>query len=313
MKKLAKKMLAEMAARLPWGARKAILDRFGHEQGYLSLIAELAHRGITGILATGEYGTIQSAVGDYAIFETYARTGKWASSTNDLIATFFGEGGGTYLDIGANIGLTTIPAAQNPSVSVFAFEPDPTNFANLRENIARNCPHKNVVLHELALYRERAELVFELAKENLGDHRLRIGSGSAGYFGEDKRSTIVVQAAPLDEVVDEIRPPLAVKIDTQGAEPYVIEGGSHTLASAEMILLEWSPYHLRRLGGNPNAIIEFAKNHFSLGALSEGEGTMGALTDISEVVGAMESLLEKSANDKRFHKYADVLLRKSRK
>jgi FkbM family methyltransferase len=59
---------------------------------------------------------------------------------NSLFSNFFqANDGGTYLDIGANIGLTTIPIAQLPDVQCIAFEPAPENFRNVQANVRANC------------------------------------------------------------------------------------------------------------------------------------------------------------------------------
>ena len=52
--------------------------------------------------------------------------------------------------MGANIGMTVISVARNPLVRCVAFEPEPTNFANLFANIATNCPYRNVVSDQIA-------------------------------------------------------------------------------------------------------------------------------------------------------------------
>lgn len=84
------------------------------------------------------------------------------SATNipdEFFCDFFTRAGsGTYLDIGANIGLTTIPVAQNPRVACKAFEPAPHNFRYLSHNVAANCPHGNVDLFNLALFDRRATM-----------------------------------------------------------------------------------------------------------------------------------------------------------
>jgi FkbM family methyltransferase len=63
-----------------------------------------------------------------------------------------------------------------------------------------------------------AQLSLALAEGNIGDHRLTIADVPG-------RRTVKVPAVPLDDFIDNATPPLAVKIDTQGAEPYVIAGG----------------------------------------------------------------------------------------
>src|SRR5262245_22223861 len=128
--------------------------------------------GIDGLRTTGQFGDILSSPSDRTIFSVYASTGTWAQSTNSLFSGFFSEShGGTYLDIGANIGLTTIPIAQLPGVQCVAFEPAPENFRNLQANVRANCEPGKVRTLQLALFEKESELDFELSNYNLGDHR----------------------------------------------------------------------------------------------------------------------------------------------
>jgi FkbM family methyltransferase len=174
----------------------------------------------------------------------YASTGTFAPKVTEILTKFFGPEGGTYLDIGANIGLMTIPFARNPRIHCLAFEPEPVNFAMLQQNVARNAPGSSVEFHQIALYNSRASLRLSLANGNIGDHRLTI-EGIPG------RQTIEVVAQPLDDFLDRISGPLAVKIDTQGAEPFIIAGGRQMLARADLIVFEFCPFLMRQLGGDP--------------------------------------------------------------
>jgi len=58
---------------------------------------------------------------------------------------------------------------------------------------------------------------------------LHIGK-KTGQFEEHKRATIDVQGVRLDEIAGNLNEPLAVKIDTQGAEPFAVSGGKETLS-----------------------------------------------------------------------------------
>ena len=90
---------------------------------------------------------------------------------HDSLAASFSEAGGAYLDTGASIGLTTLPVARNPLVNCFAFEPEPTNFANLQANVRRNALHQNAALHRLALLDRAGSVGFGLSDDgSLGDH-----------------------------------------------------------------------------------------------------------------------------------------------
>lgn len=214
---IATQVLASTVLQLPWRAREAIYEALRDRLGATETMMRAASR--AGISASDRRGTIQSAANDRAVLPTYARTGDWAGRTHDALAEFFSEAGGTYIDIGANIGLTTPPVARNPLVNCFAFEPEPTNVANLQANVRRNASHRNVVLHRLALLDRAGSVLFGLSDDgNRGDHRVVTGSGGG-------RRTIEVAAAPLDAPDVPITGRLAIKVDTQGAEPAVISDG----------------------------------------------------------------------------------------
>ncbi len=105
-------------------------------------------------------------------------------------------------------------------------------------------------LHEIALYHQNETLSFSLALDgNLGDHRI---SNQA-----DKRATIQVRGARLDDVVGPVTSPLAAKVDVQGAEPFVLAGGSSTFAQVEALVLEFSPYHMAKLSADGSQVLDY--------------------------------------------------------
>jgi hypothetical protein len=83
------------------------------------------------------------------------------------------------------------------------------------------------------------------------------------------RKIIEVRCARLDDLPIQLSGPVFAKVDTQGAEPYVFAGGSKTLSKADAILVEWSPYHMARLGGDPNVVLQFLEEHFTYGKIEE--------------------------------------------
>jgi FkbM family methyltransferase len=267
---------------LPKVAHEAILEQICDDFGRFALISRLAPEcNVIALKVSGKYGVIQSASNDRAVLMQYAKTGMWAARTNNLLRSFFADKGGNYIDIGANIGLTTIPVAQNPQVSCLAIEPEPQNFTNLCVNIAENCPHKNVHVRRLAIYMRRETLSFELSSGNLGDHRLRTGE-KRGRYEEDKRATIDVEATPLDEIAGNLDGPLAVKIDTQGAEPFVVSGGKETLGRAGLIVSEFWPYGMAQLGANSTDFIEFLRDEFATLSIAMDESSMWSNAEVLE-------------------------------
>ena len=331
-KKLIRSVLRTAASRLPGVTREAVFDFVGHvskvvvsslpkvaqeavlEQicddfGSFEVISRLAARcNLVALKASGRYGVIQSASDDRAVLLQYAKTGTWAGRTNSLLQSFFTDTGGNYIDIGANIGLTTIPVAQNPRVRCLAIEPEPKNFANLCVNIAENCPHNNVEVRRIAMFARRQRLSFELSSGNLGDHRLRIGD-KTGRYGEERRPTIDVEAMPLDEIAADLAGPLAVKIDTQGAEPFVVSGGKETLGRAGLVVSEFWPYGMSRLGGNSEDLIEFLRDQFSTLAVAvEEEGPVLPPRPAAEVCEQLSALVEAHSDNPEV--YVDVVARR---
>jgi FkbM family methyltransferase len=306
-------MLGRWVRLWPDGAKaalaRAIADdkAFIRKHGHRLIIAMAPECGIVSLQAMGEYGPIVSDSHDSGAFLAYARMGRWAESTNATFGEFFdARGGGVYLDIGANIGLTTIPIAQGrPSVACFAFEPDPANFRNLSINVAANCPHQNVKLFQTALFDRCADVEFELAPNNLADHRIRLREPVVSRLDEDDRRTITVRAAPLDQLVDEIHGPLAVKIDTQGAEPFVFAGGARTLAKADLLVTEWAPYYMARLGGDPRIALDLLRKNFSHCRINEAEcAPTGNLRPMADICDQLEQTI--IADCDRPRRYWDI-------
>lgn len=278
MKEAVLKILGSLGSLLPDRVWHVVLKIFVQNRRLMDLygsyyVSEFASRlNIVGVSAIGKYGIFTSAPNDVVILKAYAENGVWAEGTNRTIRNFFVGGQGTYLDIGANIGMTVVPIAAHSDVKCFAFEPDPTNYQNLKTNIAVNCGNKNdIMIFNYALFDREAILPFEISPSNLGDHRIRLGNTNPGRLAEEKRKVIEVPCACLDDLDLPIQGPFFVKIDTQGAEPFVVAGGRSTLAKADVILLEWAPYHMSRMGGDQNIILEFLRTNFTTAKIIDAE------------------------------------------
>lgn len=290
--KQASKRLLRLATRgLPERANRLVAEVLLEQHGDWRTFQNIAARyGVVSVEVDGRYGRIQGDVRDTAVLKRYAETKGWAEPTNDMVNRFLSDReGATYVDIGANIGLTTIPIAQNPRVTCHAFEPDPLNLEHLRRNVATNCRHGNVILHQLALYDRSGTMLLELSNDNMGDHRIRMRIES-GFWNEQNRKTTQVRADRLDSVLkcDELRKPLVVKSDTQGAEPAVFAGGAKTVAAAELLLFEYWPYGMKRLGLDPRSMFPLLLEHFKLGAvLREDSEASGEFLPVGDTIDAL--------------------------
>ena len=296
---------------LPPGARLAILRHQIEMLGSGPILRELAKdNGISGFLVDGQYGTVTGEVCDSAVLHLYAMKGVWAVSTINILLEFFASKNGTLVDIGANIGLTTIPIARGGKVLCHCFEPDPKNFAHLSRNVAANCPSGNVTLHNVALFDRSGLVDFELSTVNMGDHRIHNGSAATGLFSEDARTIIKVKSSTLDDMLppESVVGPLAVKIDTQGAEPFIVSGGLETMRRASLVLSEFWPYGIRRLGATPERMIEIWAQSFDEGAVLRGEGEDAP--NWIPIANVCEDL-RRVWQDERDAAYFDVYLRRS--
>lgn len=264
VKQLAKAIIRELVLRAPWGVREAIFDAYIDRIGIFEIGARFFPKlKIVEIGAAGDRGIVTSAWNDAFVLPEYAATGTFAQTVMLEFVNFFGSGGGTYMDIGANIGLTTIPVARNPHVRCLSFEPEPLNFEFLKRNVARNAVGGSVEFHRVALFESRGLMSLALADRNIGDHRLTMGTVPG-------RRTIEIPTVPLDDFLDRVTEPLAVKVDTQGAEPFIIAGGSKVLARAGLLAMEFCPHLMRQMGGDPNVVIELMSRFDRVAVMSGG-------------------------------------------
>lgn len=171
--------------------------------------------------------------------------------------------GTTFLEIGANIGTTTLPVAlQHDARLCIALEPAPGNLDLLRANLAANgvAPDRVRVLPVAASDRP-GTVEFELSSSNSGDNRVRSqnkdgdkhAAGGPELYGEAQRPVITVPTVRVDDVLAEqdVDPGDVglVWIDTQGHEGQVLAGAPRLLASAAPVIMEYWPYGLRRAEG----------------------------------------------------------------
>lgn len=229
----------------------------------------LAAAGATGVVIPGENGEIEGLVADRTIALKYLKNKSWSVEKVRLARRWMAErGGGSYVDLGANIGTTVIPLALD-GIACHAVEPDAANFRLLTLNLIRNGVAERVRTHNCAVDIQNGEAEFEIAPQNLGDHRLHRGSQSDNAYREAERGTVRVATRRLDSiaVADTLAAPVVVKMDIQGAEPLAFASGPHVFERCELLLTEYWPYGVCRLGGDLNGLHEAFARHFAWGAI----------------------------------------------
>jgi FkbM family methyltransferase len=143
--------------------------------------------------------------------------------------------GGLFVDVGANIGLITLPvAAGNRRIEVIAFEPHPDNAARLRANLAAN-PGLNVQVRELALGAERGHV-----------HLISDDPTQTGWFRvSSNEHGIPVRMETLDSALPSGRDIDVMKLDAEGSEPAILRGAEQLLRERRIgcIIAEVNPGH----------------------------------------------------------------------
>lgn len=138
------------------------------------------------------------------------------------------QGGGLFVDVGANIGAYTLIASEVPGVHVLSFEPNPTAFAKLGTNVMLN-GRANVELLNMAAGSAPGELHMTDNGADVLNHV--VTGGGAG--------TIAVLVDTLDAVCRRQGAwPKLIKMDVEGHEPQVLEGALECLAQVLAVIVE---------------------------------------------------------------------------
>jgi FkbM family methyltransferase len=211
-----------MRSRLFWkDERLADLAAFWR-YGVVKTARKLKAAALSPLMGRG-HGPVRSAYGvlmvpnwqdttfRYCIFGTYGR---------DLADLLLGQREDfVFVDIGANQGLYSLVAAQNPQCrKIIAFEPVPTTHARLAANVALNGGAPRTALHLLAIADSVGEVTINVAPDHTGTATLAGRDGASGAGGV----TIETIDAPLLDPLLAGDLPMFIKIDVEGLEAVVI-------------------------------------------------------------------------------------------
>lgn len=146
--------------------------------------------------------------------------------------------GETVVDLGAHIGMFSIPLAKaNPLVRFWAYEPNPRTYANLQRNIRLNRTWNVVAINE-GLAPTTCRLASENIQWNTGGQRSRPSDQG-------------VPGRPIWDILAQ-HPATVLKIDVEGAEYGAIQDDD--FANVECVIMEVHG-HL----GDPAPILEACK------------------------------------------------------
>ena len=174
-----------------------------------------------GVLMTPNW---QDTTFRYCIFGTYGR--DLADLLLDQREDF------VFVDIGANQGLYSLIAAQNPHCrTIIAFEPVPVTYARLAANVALNGGAERTVLHQQAISASVGEIRISVAADHTGTASL---AGRDGAQPNSGGVTIHTINAPMVDPLLAGELPMFVKIDVEGLEAEVIAELAKTASFARV-------------------------------------------------------------------------------
>jgi FkbM family methyltransferase len=185
---------------------------------------------------------------DSVAFQNFLRANPHEGAEVEFLKSVAKEGM-TVIDVGANVGITTVTIAKKigGKGKVYAFEPLRGYFDVLKRNLSAN-GLKNVEAFELAL-------MDRVGRVDFYENEL---SSSIVSRGSTKKTT--VEATTLDNFLEEQKVERIdlINMDCEGAELLVLEGAERTLRKNKVkIFCEIHPDALEELGQSVGDVVEY--------------------------------------------------------
>jgi len=170
--------------------------------------------------------------------------------------------GRAMIDIGANVGTTSIPRALLGDFNwVYAIEPDPLNYSCLVRNVVSNGVRGLVLPDRVAIGDSNGQMTMHVRRS--GTHHL-VTRGENVNEGE----RMVVPCLTLDTWSERMGIDLSavgfIKSDTQGWDARVLAGAERALAQRHIAWqIEFSPPMLERSGTSVDEFFSLLEAHFT--------------------------------------------------
>ena len=158
----------------------------------------------------------------------------WEPHLADLITGYLNDPNAAFIDVGANIGATSIPLAKHfKGVRFFLFEPHPLVFQDLENNISFN-KLTNIECHNIAVTNQGDTFLPFYAQKNANNFGL---SSFTHNHNITDYEVIEVPCTSLDSVLNSDVNVRVIKIDTQGHELNVLLSATQLIKKNRPIVL----------------------------------------------------------------------------
>lgn len=174
-----------------------------------------------------------------------------------------------FVDVGANIGTTIVPAMRcGRFARGLAAEPEPRNLRLLRANLALNDVDHRVDVIAAAVGERPASALLDLHPTNSGGHEINnpLDRPSFEDSGATRAGQLAVTLASLDGLVGAGRLDPAevglVWIDAQGSEGRILAGARELTNRGVPLVVEFWPAALEASGGL-DVVVSVLRRHYS--------------------------------------------------
>jgi len=181
--------------------------------------------------------------------------------------------GMTFMDVGAHVGYYSLQAARQvgPSGQVISFEPEPSNYELLTQNIVLNGYSNLTAINKAVSSTVGTATLYITALDN--------GRNSMYHHGLPESGSTSVETTTLDSFLASEGWPRVdlVKIDVEGAEVEVLDGMARLMADYPnlKLIIELNPPLFQNGGVSPLEFIErLAAPGWSVQVIEEGTGVV---------------------------------------
>ena len=189
-----------------------------------------------------------------SLFKRACAEGIYERENTNLILSL-AVPGTTYFDVGANIGLLSVPVlAAHPSVKVISIEASPNTLSFLRKTHAASRRREDWTIIGAAIGASNGEGEFWSGPVALGAFD---GLRDTGRGGPKCRVQVPVRA--LDDIWQEQgHPPISlIKMDIEGGEYFALKGALNIIARAKPVfIIEWTEMNLASYSIDPDALLQ---------------------------------------------------------
>ena len=182
---------------------------------------------------------------DY-IYDRFIRQNEiYEQNIIDLILKYYIQNT-EIIDIGANIGLVTIPIVNiYPNTTIHSFEPDATNFLILQKNTQQ---HKNINIYQTAISDQNELCNMTIATFNKGGNYIHSSTNQNNKHTkythpttnniETKIHNVFIPAINIDSIQHIFKQKISViKIDVEGYETKTIRGAIQTIQKHRPVII----------------------------------------------------------------------------